>query len=318
MKSKVVVIGGGTGIFTVLLGLKRYPVQISAIISMADSGGSTKILREDFGILPPGDVRRALVALSRSEKLLANLFNYRFDKGALNGHNFGNLLITALERITGSFESALSEAGKLLNTRGEVIPVTLGNTNLYALLEDGKVIEGEADIDVPKHNANLKIEKVYLKPKVKANKKALSAIREADLIIIGPGDLYTSIIPNLLVRGIPEAIKKSRAKKVYICNLTTKFGETNNFTSPDFVCSLERYLGKNILDFVIINTKKPTKERILKYEKEKAAFVKCQNKNFMNRKIKIIKGNFLRKKGFIRHDPERLAKVLLKILENKR
>jgi len=315
MKSKVVVIGGGTGIFTVLLGLKRYPVQISAIISMADSGGSTKILREDFGILPPGDVRRALVALSRSEKLLANLFNYRFDKGALNGHNFGNLLITALERITGSFESALSEAGKLLNIRGEVIPVTLGNTNLYALLEDGSVIEGEADIDVPKHNANLKIEKVYLKPKVKANKKAISAITSADLIVIGPGDLYTSIIPNLLVKGIPEAIKKSKAKKVYICNLTTKFGETNNFTSPDFVCSLERYLGNNILDFVIVNTKKPTKERILKYEKEKAAFVKCQNKNFKNRKLKIIKGDFLRKKGFVRHDPERLAKTLINVLK---
>ena len=315
MKSKVVVIGGGTGIFTVLLGLKKYPVQISAIISMADSGGSTKILREDFGILPPGDVRRALVALSRSEKLLANLFNYRFDKGILNGHNFGNLLITALERITGSFESALSEAGRLLNIRGEVIPVTLGNTNLYALLENGKVIEGEADIDVPKHNANLKIQKVYLKPKVKANRRAISAIKSADLVVIGPGDLYTSIIPNLLVKGIPEAIKRSRAKKVYVCNLTTKFGETNNFTGTDFVCTLEKYLGKNILDFVIINAKKPTRERILKYEKERADFVRCEVKNFKNRKLKVIKGGFLRKKGFVRHDPEKLARTIMRICE---
>jgi len=311
---KIVVIGGGTGIFTVLFGLKKYPLQLSAIISMADSGGSTKILREEFGILPPGDVRRALVALSQSEKLLSDLFNYRFNEGRLNGHNFGNLLITALERIEGNFEKAIEKAGKILNIKGEVIPVTLKNTNLYALLEDGQIIEGETNIDIPKHDPNLKIKKVYLKPQAKANKKAKSAILNADLVVIGPGDLYTSIIPNLLVEGVPEAIKKSRAKKVFICNLMTKLGETNNFTGSDFIKEIEKYLKGKLLDYVIFNNKKPSPNRIAKYEKEGAAFVKCDKNNFKGKKLKIIRGNLLRKKGFIRHDPQKLAKVITRVL----
>lgn len=324
----VVVIGGGTGCFTVLSGLKKYAVNLSAIVTMADSGGSSRILREDFGILPPGDVRQALVALSQSEKLLADLFAYRFKDGGLAGHSFGNLLITALERIKGNFEKAIEEAGKILNIKGEVIPVTLQNTNLYAILENGQIIEGETNIDVPKHNPNLKIEKVYLKPKVKANERAKSAILKADLIVIGPGDLYTSIIPNLLIEGIPEAIRKSKAKKVHVCNLMTKFGETNNFTGLDFVREIEKYLGRPVkpsraaggpvlgkfLDYVIFNNKKPSISRIKKYEKEGATFVKYTKKNFKKEKFKIIEGNFLRKRGFIRHDPDKLAKVLLKIL----
>lgn len=310
----IVVIGGGTGIFTVLSGLKKYPIHLSAIVSMADNGGSTKILREEFGILPPGDARRALIALSRSEKLLSDLFNYRFNKGCLNGHNFGNILITALERIKGNFEKAIEEAGKILNIKGEVIPVTLGNTNLYAILENGQVIEGEANIDVPKHDARLKIKKIYLKPKVKVNKKAKSAISRADLIIIGPGDLYTSVIPNLLVGGVPEAIRKSRAKKIYVCNLMTKLGETNNFKGTDFVKEVEKYLGGKFLDYIIFNNKKPLPARIAKYEKEGAVFVKCDKNNFKSKKLKIIRGNFLRKKGFIRHDLNRLAKTIIKIL----
>jgi uncharacterized cofD-like protein len=313
-KKNIVVIGGGTGSFTVISGLKKYPVDIAAIVTMADSGGSTRILREEFGILPPGDVRQALIALSNSEKLLSDLFNYRFNEGSgLCGHNFGNLLITALERIKGNFEKAIEEAGKILNIKGEVIPVTLKNTNLYARLENGQTIEGEANIDVPKHNANLKIEKVYLKPKALANKKAKSAILRADFIVIGPGDLYTSIIPNLLVKGIPQAIRKSKAKKIYACNLMTKFGETNNFSGLDFVKTVENYLGKDVLDYVIFNNKKPPTKRIKKYEKEGAAFVKFNKKDFRRKKFKIIIGNFLRKKGFIRHDPARLAKTLLSL-----
>lgn len=318
MKPKnVVVIGGGTGCFTVLSGLKKYPVNLSAIVTMADSGGSSRILREDFGILPPGDVRQALIALSCSEKSLANLFTYRFNEGSgLSGHSFGNLLITALERIKGDFEKAVEEAGKLLNIKGEVIPVTLQNTNLYAVLENGQVIEGEDNIDVPKHDPNLKIEKVYLKPQVKINPRARSAILKADLIIIGPGDLYTSIIPNLLVKSISRAVSESKAKKVYICNLMTKFGETNNFTGPDFIKEVERYLGGKFLDYVVFNNKKPSSTRVAKYEKEEAGFIKCNKDSFKGKKMKVIKGDFLRKKGFIRHDPNKLAKTLLKILES--
>ncbi len=316
IKKNIVVIGGGTGVYTVLSGLKKYPVNLSAIVTMADSGGSSRILREDFGILPPGDVRRALVALSRSEKLLADLFSYRFKKGGLAGHSFGNLLITALERIKGDFEKAIEEAGKILNIKGEVIPVTLGNTNLCAILENGQIIEGENNIDVPKHSPNLKIEKVYLKPQAKINPRARSTILKADLIIIGPGDLYTSIIPNLLVKSISQAIKKSKAKKVYICNLMTKLGETNNFTGSDFIKEVEKYLGGKFLDYVIFNNKRPPSARVVKYEKEGAVFVKCNKDNFKNKKIKVIKGDFLRKKGFIRHDPNKLTKTLLKIIES--
>lgn len=312
-KKRIVVIGGGTGCFTVLSGLKKYPIQLSAIVSMADNGGSTKILREEFGILPPGDVRRALVALSQSEKLLSDLFNYRFNEGRLSGHNFGNILITALERIKGNFEKAIKEAGKILNIKGEVIPVILENTNLYAVLEDGQIIEGETNIDIPKHDPHLEIKKVYLRPQVKANKKAKSAILRADLIVIGPGDLYTSIIPNLLAKGIPEAIKKSRAKKLYVCNLMTKLGETNHFTDLDFIKEVEKYLGGKLLDYVIFNNQKPSSARIAKYEKEGAIPVKYNRRNFPGRKPEIIEGNFLRKKGFIRHDSHKLAKTLLKI-----
>lgn len=311
----IVVIGGGTGCFTVLSGLKKYPVQLSAIVSMADSGGSTRILREEFGILPPGDVRKALIALSCSEKGLSNLFAYRFNEGnGLSGHSFGNLLITALERIKGSFEEAIEEAGKILNIKGEVIPVTLQNTNLYALLENGQIIEGETNIDVPKHDPNLRIKKVYLKPQAKANKRAKSAILKADLIVIGPGDLYTSVIPNLLVKGIPETIRKSKAKKVYICNLMTKLGETNNFKDLDFVKEIEKYLGGKFLDYVIFNNRKPSAARVAKYEKGGAVFVKCNRESFKGNRLKIIKGNFLRKKGFVRHDPNKLAKTLFKLL----
>ncbi len=318
MKDKnIVVIGGGTGIFTVLSGLKKYPVKLSAVVSMADDGGSTKVLREEFGILPPGSVRPALVALSDSEEKIANLFNYRFTQGSLKNHNFGNILITALTEMYGDFEKAITEAGKLLNIKGRVIPSTLDNARLFAQLENGQIIKGETNIDIPKHNGRLKIKKVYLKPRCKANKQALKAISKADLIIIGPGDLYTSIIPNLLVKGIPQAIRKSKAKKIYICNLMTKFGETNNFKGKDFVETIEKYLGKNVLNYVVFNNKKPSKARIAKYEKEKANFVEYNKKDFSSpqkQNFQIIEGNFLRTRGFIRHCPEKLAKTIMKIL----
>ena len=207
---KVVVIGGGTGVFTVLSGLKKYDYALSAIVTMADDGGSTGVLREEFGMLPPGDVRRALVALSASDnKVMSELFNFRFEKeSSLKGHSLGNLLLTALEKITGSFSDALKEAVNILNVKGEVIPVTLERTKLHAELENGAIIEGESNIDIPKHDPHLKIINEYLNPKAKANPDAVRAIKEADFVIIGPGDLFTSLIPNLLVDGIPEAIRQ--------------------------------------------------------------------------------------------------------------
>lgn len=310
-KLKIAVIGGGTGIFPVLSGLKKYPVEITAIVSMADDGGSTGILREEFGILPPGDVRRALVALSFEEELLCKLFNYRFEKGSLKGHNFGNIFITALCKIfNDDFEKAIEATGKILNIKGKVIPVTLGKAKLYARLEDGSLIVGETNIDIPKHDGNLKLEKVFLKPSCKINPRAKKAIFEADILVIGPGDIYTSIIPNLLVKGVKEAIKKSKAKKVYILNLMTKFGETNGFCAIDFVNEVEKYLGENVLDFVILNKKRPPEKILKKYGKKKAFFVEYSKEDFKDRPFKIIEADLLRRGEFLRHDPQKIAKVI--------
>lgn len=313
---KVVVIGGGTGVFTVLTGLKEYPYHLSAVVSMADDGGSTGKLREEFGVLPPGDIRRALIALADTDtKVLSELFNYRFEKkSSLKGHSLGNLLLTALERITGGFDLGVKEAGKILNVKGEVIPVSLTPTKLHALLENGEEIIGETNIDVPKHNGNLKIKKLFLKPDIKAHSDAIKAIKKADVVILGPGDLYTSIIPNLLARGICKALKESNAKKVFIINIMTKFGETNNFKTSDFINEIEKYLGKDIIDTVIVNTEKPKGKILMRYKEQKDNFVEHDQKWFKDKKIKVEKGELLRDGQFLRHDPEKLAKKLASIV----
>lgn len=317
-QKNIVVMGGGTGTFTVLSGLKKYPnINLSAIVSMADDGGSTGVLREEFGILPPGSVRPALVGLSHSEKQVADLFNFRFSEGSFEGHNFGNILLTAFTKMYGDFERAIEEAGKILHIRGRVIPSTLEKARLCARLEDDTVVVGETNIDVPKHDGTLRIQEVWLDPPCKANPRALQAILEADLVVIGPGDLFSSVLPNLVVVGIPEAVRKSRAKKVYVCNMMTKFGETNGFSGRDFVETIENYLGKDVLDFVIFNTKQPSCERIIKYEKEGAQFVQFGQGNLKRSRTRVIYGNFLRPRGFIRHDPAKLAKVLIGLTQNK-
>lgn len=311
-KSKIVVIGGGTGVFTVLSGLRKYSVDLTAIISMADDGGSTGVLREEFGILPPGDARRALVALARADnKMLSDLFNYRFSEGGFKNHVFGNILLTALERLTGSFEQALEEAGKILSIHGRVVPVTLSSVRLSALLEDGTVIRGETNIDIPKHDPRLRIKKVYLSPEARANLRASEAIRAADLVVIGPGDLFTSIIPNLLVRGIPDAIKKSRAKKAFVVSTMTKAGETNGFRASDYLRDLETYLGAGVLDYIVLNSKKPPASRLAKYKKEGKEIVERGN---LPLRPKTILGNYIRAAGYVRHDPDRLARALIALL----
>jgi len=312
---KIVVIGGGTGVFTVLSGLKPYFSDLSAIVTMADDGGSTGILREEFGILPPGDIRRALIALSDSnDKMLAQLFSYRFEQGlGLTGHSFGNLLITVLERITKNFEDAVNEAGKILSIKGKVIPVTLANARLVAELENGEVIRGETNIDIPKHDGHLKIKKVWLKPPVKINPNAKKAIMEADAVIIGPGDVYTSIIPNLLVGGMKEALKKTKAKVIYVSNVMTKFGETNDFAASDFVKTISVYLGRGILDYAVINNKRPPIKNLSLYVKENSDFVEPDG-TLEKLRISIVKADLLRSGKLIRHDPQKLAKVLKMII----
>lgn len=311
-KPKIVVIGGGTGAFGVLTGLKNYPVDLTAVISMADDGGSTGVLREEFGILPPGDIRRALVALSHSDnRLMAELFNYRFNQGGLKGHNFGNIMLTALERMSGGFDKAVERAGHILGVSGAILPVTLDDVRLVAELEDGTTVHGESNIDIPKHDGRKKIKKVFLKPEGKINHKAKEAILAADLIVLGPGDLYTSVIPNLLVKGVKEALNKSRAKKIYVVNIMTKWGETSGFKADGFVSAVEKYIGQGKIDYAILNTKKPSPIRLKKYEKEGAEFV--ETKEIM-KKPTLIMGNFLRPSGFIRHDPENLAKTIISLV----
>lgn len=310
---KVVVIGGGTGVFTVLTGLKDYPYELSAIVSMADDGGSTGVLREEFGTLPAGDIRRALIALSDSnEKVLSDLFNYRFgEETSLKGHSMGNLLLTALEKITGNFSSAVDEAVRILNVKGNVIPVTLSNTKLCAELENGAVVEGETNIDIPKHDGKIRIKNIFLKPEVKANPKAVEAIKEADAVILGPGDLYTSILPNIIISDIAEAIKTTKAKVIYNINIMTKFGETNDFKASDFIREIEGYIGEGVIDFVTINTQKPKGEIVDRYKREHVEFVEDDLKNDR----RLVEGNFLRRGMFLRHDPDKLAKGLSKIIQ---
>lgn len=316
MAKNVVVIGGGTGIFSVLTGLKKYGYELSAIVTMADDGGSTGILMEEFGTLPPGDIRRALVALSATDnKMVSDLFNYRFKgKGTLSGHSLGNLLLTALEKITGSFDLAVKEAVKILNVEGNVIPVTLSKTRLVAELVDGEVVEGETNIDIPKHDGSVPIKRVFLTPDVSANPEATEAIKNADVVILGPGDLYTSILPNLIVKGIDKAFYKTNAKVIYIVNIMTKYGETNGYKASEFVNVIQEYLGEKIIDYAVINTEVPTGEIVARYEKDNEEPVSYDAKNFKNG-IKVVTGDFLRKGRFLRHNPQKLAKALSSIIE---
>lgn len=305
------VIGGGTGIFPVLLGLKKNFNDITAIVTASDEGGSSGILREEFGILPPGDVRRALVALSASDnKILSELFNYRFQEGSgLSGHSFGNLMITALERITGSFGKAVTEVGKIISVKGRVLPVTLQKCSLVAELENGEIVKGESNIDIPRHDGRLMIKKVWLSPAAEINPLGKKAIAEADLIIIGPGDLYSSLLPNLLVKGMKEALKKARGKKIYFVNIMTKFGETNGFAVSDFVKTVESYLGEGVLDYAVANKTKPSLMRFRPYAKEQAQMVEADSENFPRKPV-VVMADLLRKTGFVRHDPEMVAEVV--------
>ncbi len=312
---RIVVIGGGTGIFPVLTGLKNYTHNLSAIVTMADEGGSTGILREEFGILPPGDIRRALIALAPSDQaILAKLFNYRFREGrGLAGHAFGNLMITALERITGSFERAIAEVEKILRTRGRVIPVTLKSTRLYARLQNNTVIRGETNIDIPKHNPALRIKDVWLKPTADLNPVARRAILAADAIVIGPGDLYTSVVPNLIVRGMRETLAKTTASVIYVVNVLTKFGETNDYHAADFVDVIKRYAGNDALDYVVVNKTKPSLAQLKPYLAEHAALVRMNGDRFSEKPTPVL-ADLIRRKDLIRHDAEKIAKVIMSLI----
>lgn len=323
---KVVTIGGGTGSYSSLMGLKKYPLKLTAIVNMIDDGGSSGKLRDELGVLPPGDVRQCLVALAESSKLLRDLFSYRFEEGGLKGHSFGNIFLSTLEKQTGSMKKAIAEVGKILNIKGNVVPVTFDkNSKLCVDLADGKTIIGETHIDVvQKKEKRAKIVKIYLSPKAKINDDAQKAIKDADYILIGPGDLYTSIIPNLLVTGVPASIKKSKAKKIYALNLMTKYGQTSGFGAKKHLEELEKYLGKGVIEYVLINSKKPKKQVLSWYQDydeypvvddmEESSKYKVIRKDLIKDVIIPQSSSDILRRSIIRHDSAKLSKEVFNIV----
>ena len=320
---KILAIGGGTGLPIALEGLKTYSENLTAIVTVTDSGRSSGVIREQYGILPPGDVRNCLVALSETEeqeKDLYQLFQYRFNKGSLNGMSLGNLLMAALTDITGSFDQAIKKASKILTIKGRVLPSTLTSTHICAELKDGSVVEEEFNVRAPRKAA---IERVFLKSNdVECPPDAISEIEKADIIVIGPGSLYTSVISNLLVGGIKAALQRTKAVKIYLCNIVTQPGQTDNYTASDHIKAIIKYLGEGILDYVLVNNNFPREEIIEKYRKQDADIV-ALDENLEKNNVAIEVADLIEnieqkrvlweKQDLIRHDPEKLADSICRI-----
>jgi 2-phospho-L-lactate transferase/gluconeogenesis factor (CofD/UPF0052 family) len=361
-RKRIVVLGGGTGTFTVLSGLKRHSVELSAVVSMSDNGGSTGVLRSEYGVLPHGDIRQCLVALSAGDELMRRILIYRFTDGPLAGHNFGNLLLTTLEQVCGDSLRAVSEAHRILNVRGRVIPVSAVASDLWAELADGTVVHGEHAIGEPmssrtqlpdfrelsasgwksvlqqtlrfaadrirvagvKDGKRPPISRCFLDPAVNANPEAVDAILNADLVVLGPGDLYTSLIPVLLVDGIAEAIAESPAYKIYIVNLVTKRGETDDFTAKRFCTVVDSYLAPASMTGAIMNTAEPSPELLKRYDAagdrkvhddlHDVPFRVWRAPLISERVAKPVAGDALHR-SLLRHDPLKLAEAILSVLK---
>ncbi len=308
---RLVAIGGGTGLSTLLHGLKSYTNNLTAIVTVADDGGSSGRLREEFGVLPPGDIRNCLVALADTEPLMQQLFQYRFTQGsALQGHSFGNLFLTAMTQITGDFETAVRASSKVLAIRGRVVPATCDRVRLAAEHEDGSVTIGESRIT----ESPVPIRRVYLEPaRCQPTSDAIDAIREADAIVLGPGSLYTSIIPNLLVEGMADAVVQSRALKIYVCNVMTQFRETSGFKASDHVRVLVAHTNPGILHVCIVNTRPVPGEFLEKYRKEEAFPVEPDADHIRSLGYQVMPEALMSAQNYVRHDPDRLAKLIIQL-----
>ena len=324
---KVVVIGGGTGSFTLLQALKRWTPNITAIVSMADDGGSTGALRDELGVLPPGDVRQCLVALSEAPEELRELFNFRFNEGTFEGHSFGNLFLTAVEKMSDNFAEAVRMASEVLRITGRVVPVTLDNVRLVLEKSDGSKLKGEGAIDVA-HSLGRDV-KLSLEPKANLNPEAAQAIQEADLVVIAPGDLYTSLGPSLVVPGMGEALRRTKASVVYVCNLVIKPGHTDNFTVVDHAAEIERFAGGEVLDMVLFNTAKPAKTLQERYSQEGELLVEAPKSQLRKQHYHAIgrplladsrgasilrRDRFATPHSYIRHDAVAVMYSLQKLL----
>ena len=304
---KVVAIGGGTGLSTLLLGLKEYTEHITAIVTVTDDGGGSGVLRREFGILPPGDIRNCLLALANTSERMGQLLNYRFDSGSLRGQSFGNLFLLALNNISPSFSDAVADMSRILAITGKVLPVSNENVALAATFADGSRVVGETSITAAKKERGLDIRSVSLLPeKVTALPQALEAIREADLIILGPGSLYTSVIPNLLVGGIADAIAKSSALKVHVLNIMTQEGETERFSAADHVRALLEHGGD--VDVCLYNSKEIPEKLAARYMPEDSEPLRPNKEDFRRMGVRLFGGDMLSRNGQLaRHDPLRLA-----------
>lgn len=311
---RIVALGGGTGLSTLLRGLKQHSSNITAIVTVTDDGGSSGRLIQDKGMIPPGDIRNCLVALAEAEKSMTDLFQHRFkdDSGSLSGHSMGNLLIAALvDQAHGDFEKAIEIASDVLAIRGRVVPSTLEHIRLRAVLEDGVEVCGETAIV----QAGKRIRKIFLDPaSCEPYPFALQAIREADLIVIGPGSVYTSIIPNLLVPGIAQALKDSKAPKVYVCNVMTQPGESENFTASEHITALLVNVELRIFDYVLINDGVPSEELLEKYREFGQHLVEPDVDRIRAMGYRTLPGNFMSGSDFVRHDPMKVAARLINLL----
>lgn len=326
---KIAVIGGGTGSFTLLSALKDHTSQIAAIVNMVDDGGSTGVLRDELGALPPGDVRQCLVALSDSPKI-RDLFNYRFEGGTFEGHSFGNLLITALEKTTGDFASAIDTASEILRVNGKVIPATLDDIRLVMTWPEASLtLHGERVIDAEYFKHDPRKAELSLAPTPSVNPLAIEAIRQADLVVISPGDLYTSLGPLLVIDGIGKALRETSATVAYVANLVTKEGQTSGFTVADHAAEIERFGGGDFLDCVIYNNATPDASIAKRYAEENAFVVPYNKRDFSSATYRAIGGNYIGSVGehnvtdthlpvtrsLIRHDAEAVARSLIKLVD---
>jgi uncharacterized cofD-like protein len=309
---RIVVVGGGTGMPNVLSSLKQYTSNLTAVVTVADDGGSSGRLRKDFGTPPPGDIRNCIVALSDQETLLNDLFQYRFkDHGDLKGHSFGNLFITVMKEITGDFGTAVEESSRLLSTRGTVMPVTFESMILQAKLKNGKTVVGESNIS----KSTSPIDQVTLKEKnVRPNREVLKAILEADAVVLGPGSLYTSVIPNLLIPQVAETIALSRAVKIYVCNVMTQPGETDGYTVSDHVKAILKHTGPNFIHYVIANKERVSPKLLHRYETAHQEPVLLDEAAVEALGVKLIKNNLLNYENYVRHSSEKLGKAIIRRL----
>lgn len=327
---KIAVIGGGTGSFTLLSALKDHTSQLAALVNMADDGGSTGVLRDELGALPPGDIRQCLVALSESDKV-RDLFNYRFEEGSLKGHAFGNLFLTALEKMTGDFGSGVELASEVLNVKGVVEPITL--TNVKLAMRDGHGVETHGEDEITRKCIDGGKPEMWLEPAADPNPRAIRAIETADIVVVAPGNLYGSLAPALIVPGVGEALAKTKAYCVYVCNLVTKPGQTDGYQVDDFADEIERLAGGAFLDAVLYNTEKPTDDLLSKYAQlgEKSVDYdpkKLRSKSYLAVGTKLLSGSIWHNtnasdpiaaaRTFIRHDSDAAASAIIKLYEYAR